>query len=148
MVPLPTIGSTGAMSTLLAAVVRIVVMGAALGGYFAALPYLFSDDGDGANIGAGLIAFAGLMLVSFGWGFLDGRARGISPTVVVWAIVAAGVAVGWLVGLAVAEAGESMSVTDMIRTDLFSVFFTGGLILVPAAVGAAVGGSLRPSQVS
>ena len=72
-------------------------------------------------------------------------ARGTSPTIIVWAIVTAVLAVGWLVTFAVIEADTSMSVVDRIGTDMFSTFLTGGLILVPAAVGAAIGGALRPA---
>ena len=76
------------MDTAIASLVRILAMGAALAAYYAALPFLFPDDGGGANIGAGLIAFGALVLISFGWAFVDGHARGISPTLIVWAIVA------------------------------------------------------------
>jgi hypothetical protein len=139
-------GSTGGMSTLLAALVRIVVMSAALAAYYAALPYLFPDDGGGANIGAGLIAFGALVLISFGWAFVDGTAWGITPAIIIWTIVAAVVSVGWLVARAVVEADASTSATEIVTHDLGTLPFTLGLVLVPAAVGAAVGHGLRPSQ--
>lgn len=134
------------MRILLAALVRVVVMGAALAVYYAALPTLFPDDGGGANIGAGLIAFGALVLISFGWATFDGRARSFPAAAVIWAIVAAVVSVGWLVALAVDGADSSMSVTEFIRNDLGSLPFTAGLILAPAVVGAAIGHALRPSQ--
>lgn len=139
-------GCTGAMSTLIAALVRTVAMAAALAVYYAALPYLFPDDGGGANIGAGLIAFGALVLISFGWAFVDGTVRGISPTIIIWTIVAAAVSVGWLVARAVAEADASTSAMEIVTHDLGMLPFTLGLVLVPAAVGAAVGHGLRPSQ--
>lgn len=134
------------MSTLIAALVRIVVMAAALAVYYAALPYLFPDDGGGANIGAGLIAFGALVLISFGWAFVDGTARGISPTIIIWTVVAAVVSVGWLVVRAVVEADASMSAAEIISHDLGTIPFTLGLVLAPAAVGSVIGGALRPSQ--
>ncbi|HXH77803.1 hypothetical protein [Nocardioides sp.] len=134
------------MHTVNAAMVRIAVLGAALAGYYAALPFLFPDDGGGANIGAGLIAFAGLALMSFGWALQDGRARGNSSTVTVWSIVAVVMGIGWFVALAVAEADASMSVADRIETYAFIMFFTVGLVFGPAAAGVGVGSALRPSS--
>ena len=125
--------------------IRVVTIGAGLAGYYAALPWLFPDDGGGANIGAGLIAFAGLALVSFAWAALDARRRGSAATVVSWAAVAAVVAVGWLVVLAVVESDASISVVERVRADLALIALTGSLVLAPAALGAAVGGVLRPS---
>ena len=137
---------TGGMDILIAALVRIVAMGAALGAYHAALPYLFPDDEGGANIGAGLIAFGALVLISFGWAFVDGSARGISPTIITWAIVAAVLSVGWLVVRAVVEADASMGAAEIITHDLGTLPFILGLVLAPAAVGSVIGGALRPSQ--
>jgi hypothetical protein len=134
------------MSTLLAALVRIVAMTAALAVYYAALPFLVPEDDGGANIGAGLIAFGALVLVSFGWAFVDGTARSISAAIIIWTIVAAVVSVGWLVARAVVEADASTSATEIITHDLGTLPFTLGLVLLPAAVGAAVGHGLRPSQ--
>ena len=138
--------STGAMDTAIAALVRVVAIGAALAAYYAALPRLFPDDGGGANIGAGLIAFGALVLISFGWAFVDGAARGISASIIVWAVVAAVVSVGWLVALAVAQADASMGASELMVNDLGSLPFTLGLVLAPASVGAVIGGALRPSQ--
>ena len=133
------------MRILLAALVRVALMGVALAVYYAALPTLFPDDGGGANIGAGLIAFGALVLISFGWAFVDGAARGISPSIIIWAVVAAVVSVGWLVGRAVAEADASMSATEIVTHDLGSLPFTAGLVLVPAVIGAAIGAALHPA---
>jgi len=139
--------STGVMSIVVAVMVRVVAMGAALAGYYAAIPYLFPDDDGGANIGAGLIAFGALVLISFGWAFVDGAARGSSPTIIIWAIVAAVVSVGWLAARAVAEADASTGATEIIMHDLGTLPFTLGLVLVPAAVGAAIGAALRPARL-
>lgn len=139
--------STEGMSIVVAVLVRVVAMGAALAGYYAAIPYLFPDDGGGANIGAGLIAFGAMVLISFGWAFVDGTARGISPTIATWAIVAAIVSSGWLVARAVSEADASTSATEIITHDLGTLPFTLGLVLVPAAVGAAIGTAFRPARL-
>ena len=134
------------MRILLAALVRVALMGVALAVYYAALPTLFPDDGGGANIGAGLIAFGALVLISFGWSTFDGRVHAFAPAAAIWAIVAAVVSIGWLVALAVAEADASMSVAEFIRNDLGTLPFTAGLVLAPALVGALIGHALRPSQ--
>ena len=124
----------------IAVVVRLVVLGATLGAYYASVPYLFPDSAD-ANIGAGLIAFGAVVLVSFGWAFADGRRRGAAPTAVTWAIVAAVLGALWILGLAVLEADDSMSVAERLRVDASLAVFTAGLVLVPAGLGAALGGS-------
>lgn len=123
---------------MLAAVVRLVLLGAAMAAYYAATPFLFPDAAD-ANIGAGLIAFGVVVLVSFGWAFADGRRRGTAPTVVVWAVVAIGFGALWLLGIATIATDASMTLGERLRLDAFFVVFTAGLVFVPAAVGAALG---------
>ena len=131
----------------IAIAVRLVVMGTALGAYYAAIPHLFPDGGSGANIGAGLIAFGVVVLVSFGWGFVDGRQRGASPTVVTWAVVASAFGLAWLLGLALVEADDSMSLAERLMLDSPIAVFTAGLVLVPAGLGAALGGTAhRPES--
>ena len=122
-------------------VVRLVVMGAALTGYYAANPILFPDDGGGANIGAGLIGFGLVVLVSFAWANVDGRRRGAGPTAATWAIVAMAFGLLWLLGLATIEADDSMSLAERVRFDAFLAVWTAGLVFLPAGVGAAVGGT-------
>lgn len=124
----------------IAIVVRLVVLGAALGAYYASIPYLFPDAGD-ANIGAGLIAFGAVVLVSFGWAVIDGRGRGAASAMVTWAVVAAAFGLLWLLALAVLESDDSMSVAEHLRLDASLAVFTAGLVLVPAGLGAALGGS-------
>lgn len=135
------------MRILFAVLIRVAAIGVAIAGYYAAIPHLFRDDGGGANIGAGLIAFGALVLISFGWAFVDGRVRGTSPTLIVWTIVAAALSVGWLVARAVAESDAGTSAMEIVTHDLGTVPFTIGLVLAPAAVGVLVGSALRPSQV-
>jgi hypothetical protein len=136
-----------AIATLVRALVRLVVMGAALAGYYAALPFLFPDDGGGANIGAGLIAFGAVVLVSLGWAYVDGRRRGAAATVATWAIVAVAFGLAWLLGLALVEADDGMSLAERLRVDAFLAVWTAGLVFLPAGVGAAMGGTAhRPAS--
>lgn len=130
----------------IAIVVRLVVLGAALAAYYASIPFLFPDSTD-ANIGAGLIAFGAVVLVSFGWAVVDGRRRGAAPTVVTWAAVAAVFGMLWLLGLAVLEADDGMSLAERLRADASLVVFTAGLVLVPAGLGAALGAGSHRSDL-
>ncbi len=132
------------MRLLLAAIVRLVALGAGLAAY-AALPALFPGSTD-ANIGAGLLAFGGIVVVSLGWAFADARRRGASSTVATWAIVAVAFGVLWLVGLATLEADDSMTLVDRLRLDASLVVFAAGLVLLPAALGAALGGRSRSPE--
>ncbi len=125
----------------IAIVVRLVVMGAALGAYYALIPFLFPDDGGGANIGAGLIAFGAVVLVSFGWACVDGRRRGASSTAATWAVVAAAFGLLWLLGLALVEADDSLGVAERLLLDSPIAVFTAGLVFLPAGLGAALGGT-------
>jgi hypothetical protein len=129
-----------AIAILVQLAVRLAVMGAALAAYYAAVPFLFPDDGD-ANIGAGLIAFGVVVVISFGWAYVDGRRRGASPTVVTWAFVAAAFGLMWLLGLALVEADDSLGLGERLLLDFPMVVFTAGLVFLPAGVGAALGGT-------
>lgn len=124
----------------LRAAVRLVVMGAALAGYYAAMPLLFPDD-DGANIGAGLIAFGVVALVSLGWAYVDGRRRGAAATTATWAVVAVAFGTLWLLGLALVETDDGMTLAERLRFDAFLAVWTAGLVFLPAGVGAAIGGT-------
>ncbi|WP_156411689.1 hypothetical protein [Nocardioides sp. Soil805] len=125
---------------------RLAVMGAGLATYYGAVSLVTSDDGGGADIGAGLLAFSGLMLASFVWAFLDGRSNDLAATTVVWSLVAVALAAGWRVVVAVASADTSMSFAERLSADALSTLFTFGLVLVPAVLGAVVGGASRSGQ--
>ena len=125
----------------IAIVIRLLAMGAALAAYYAAIPFLFPDDGGGADIGAGLIAFGAVVVISFGWAYVDGRRRGASPTVATWAFVAAAFGLLWLLGLALVEADDSLGLGERLLLDSPMVVFTAGLVFLPAGLGAALGGT-------
>lgn len=134
-------GTMGIARTAGATVVRLVALAAGLAGYYAVLPVLFPDDGGGANIGAGLIAFALVMAASLVWGFLDGRARTLVPATVIWLVVAVAFGALWLLGLALVDADESLTLVERLRFDAFLGFHGAALVAVPAVIGAAVGGA-------
>lgn len=125
------------MSTLLAIVIRVLGVGAA--GFLAGwLTSLSTGKDEGANIGAGLLAFLAFMVASGIWGFMDGR-RGaaIGRTLLIWAIVAVVVGVVVVVGIQ-ARGGDVDGA--VLRSDLATVTpMVIGLVFVPAGVGAALG---------
>lgn len=129
------------MTHLLAVVLRLVVLGVLLTAYYAAMPYLFPGEQD-ANIGAGLLAFALVALVCGLWGIVDGRARGAATATAIWAVVAVVFGVLWLVGLALVESDDSMTVSERLQVDAFLMVFMGSLVLAPALIGVAIGRAL------
>jgi hypothetical protein len=95
-----------------------------------------------ANIGAGLLGFALLAVGTFGWALVDARRRGMGAALWCWATVSAVFAIGWLVVLSLSEDDASMSTRELLLADLPMVPFICGLLLVPAATGAAIGTSI------
>lgn len=130
------------MSLLLAVLLRVAVLGAMVTAYMQLIVPLLGEPGD-PNIGAGLIAFAMVIVVSFGWSLVDGRGDGFSPTTVRWAIVAVIFSLGWVVLLVVAESDDALTTSEAVGAFVGLVPFTVGLVLAPGLVGAAIGRSLR-----
>ena len=130
------------MSHLLAVVVRLLVLGGLLAAYYAAMPHLFPGEQD-ANIGAGLLAFALVAVVSGAWGLVDGRSQRGARATAIWAGVAVVFGLLWLVGLALVESDDSMSLFERLQVDAFLMVFMGALVLAPALAGVAVGRALR-----
>lgn len=114
------------------AVVAGIVRGVVVTILFVGTFWVFDlADGEetGANIGAGLAAFALTALVAGVWGLLDGRRRGFVPAAVGWVVAA--------VVLVVANAIRMATTTDLVDAEVLG--FVGGLVLVPGLVGAAIG---------
>ena len=130
------------MSLLLRVLVRLAVLAFVVGAYRELVVPLMSEPGD-PDIGAGLIAFGIIIIISFVWSVVDGRRSGLTSTAARWAIVAVVFSLGWVVLLAVAERDGSMSTRDALSASLGLVPFTIVLVLVPSLVGAAIGQSLR-----
>jgi len=111
------------------------------------LPWLLArlapTPGD-ANIGAGLAAFALLVVVSALGGFVEGSRLGLAAAVALWTVPAVLVAVATAYRLA--SEGHtfdtSLFLTELPGTGLFLAVLT----LVPATVGAAVAWGLRGTQ--
>ena len=120
-----------------AVLVRLAVLGIALTAYTLLVVPRMGDGGDAA-IGAGLLAFAALMVVGFVGALFDSMREGLATGLAWWLVIAAGLAVGWWVALAVPR-DDSMSFTELLVADAPLIPFTFGLIAGPAVVGALVG---------
>ena len=122
------------MNHLAAAIVRVAVLGLALAGYLL-LP-IASEDA----LGAGLLAFAGIVVVSALWAAVDGYRHAARTALLWWAAVAVVLAIGWWIVFAATNRDSSISFTELLAGDAGMVPFVIGLVLVPAAGGAALGG--------
>ncbi|MGI8645470.1 MAG: hypothetical protein ACR2JD_04010 [Nocardioides sp.] len=119
------------MSVVSAVLVRAIVLGAGIGAYTWLAPRLMPDD-DG--LGAGLLAFALIIVLTAIWGLVDGRRRDFNRVAMIWLVT-----VGWSLGLAVNGADSSMTTLELLRADLVLLPFTFGLVAAPALVGGAIG---------
>jgi hypothetical protein len=115
---------------------RFVLRTVVLAALNAALIFAWlSSDAAEDPLGLGLLVFAIYVVLALVWGLVDGIRHGFGSSVLVWLLV--GLATGALVPLiTVLDTGE----TGALGEDLANTvpFFTL-LILVPAAVGIAVG---------
>ncbi len=102
-----------------------------------------AERGD-ANIGAGLLAFAAVIVLSGAWSLLDGYRRGFGWTLRTWALAAILPALGLWLGLAITEADASTSVTDILWADVGLVPMIYAFSLTGALVGAGLGEAVRP----
>lgn len=101
-----------------------------------------------ANIGAGLLYFGLLVVVSALWGLWDGHhSEALPPVFVRWTVVA--IATGLVFPIRIWSV-EGLDF-DVLWSDLAILTpFVAGLVLVPAAVGIAVGyvlGSPRKQSI-
>lgn len=119
--------------------IRTIVLVAAIAGYTALIPVLFPDDGGGANIGAGLIAFGLLVVACAGWGLHDGVRRPIGGVLWAWLVVGLLVGLAWPFLIAFSEGGADLDLGVVAADLLVMAPFTMGLVYGPALVGAAVG---------
>lgn len=101
------------------------------------------DDGGGANIGAGLIVFALIVVTAFIWGFVDGGRIPISVLAAVWLAVGAtlGVADPFLIAMSGGELDWSVVCSDLVTFVPFDLVLVG----VPAIIGGALGLAARSS---
>ncbi|WP_312718225.1 hypothetical protein [Mobilicoccus sp.] len=130
------------MSHVIAVVVRALVTGAIAWVVGWSLTLFDSGEVVGANIGAGLVAFAAVAVVSLVWSCLDARhGWGVGRVVLTWLVV--GLALG-LVGAFQAQGSVGPFDPHVLRSDLVGLSVFGvGLTTVPALVGAVVGRSFR-----
>lgn len=102
---------------------------------------LVADGEGGANIGAGLLGFALVLLAAASWAFLDGRRNGLGWVSKVWVVVGAVLALFVPLMVAVTDGTFDASV---VLSDLLTVApFILLLVTVPAVVAGAIGSQLR-----
>lgn len=119
----------------------LVRLAAFLGGsllYSLVMTHVFPTED--ANIGAGLIYFAALLVVSGVWGLWDGyHSTTLPPVFVRWAVVALVIGLSGPLEIWFREGRD----VDVLLSDLrFLTPFMAGLVLAPAAVGIALGYAL------
>lgn len=110
--------------------VRSAVLALVIAAYGAAVNRSESTDA----LGAGLLAFLLVVVVAFGWAFVDGLRHGFVPALVTWVLTAAlgGVAICVALALTVADEGVGSAIAD-------SAVFFAVLLVVPALVGLGLG---------
>jgi hypothetical protein len=103
------------------------------------------DDGGGANIGAGLIVFALIVLVAFLWGFVDGRRIPIGILAGVWLAVGAtlGLADPFLIAMSDGELDWSVVRSDLVTFVPFDLVLVGVPAIIGGALGLAAGSATR-----
>ena len=100
-----------------------------------AVVVLAIDNSDSTDaLGAGLLAFLVLVTVAFAWALVDGVRRGFVPSLLLWVLTSAIAGVGIPVVISLGDA-DGVSIDD-------AVFFAL-LLLVPAAIGLAIGGAVH-----
>jgi hypothetical protein len=117
-----------ALRTVVLSVVTVVLM----------VAYLSSDAAEDP-LGLGLLVFAVYVVVALVWGLVDGVRHGAGSSLVVWLLV--GLATGCL--LPVISAVDAGSADDLGDDLAGTIPFFTLLVLVPAAIGIAVGAVVR-----
>lgn len=133
------------MSILIRTTLRVAAVAALLTASYAAIAAT-AEKGD-ANIGAGLMLFALVLLVSAAWGLVDGLRHPLPGTIVSWAVVALVLAVGWILSISVMDAGDDPTMTwqELFTFNLELLPFLVALVVGPAAACAAIGHAIRGS---
>ena len=123
------------MSILVSIVIRTLTLAAAVAAYFFVAQRVWSTKGD-ANIGAGLLAFALVIVVSFVWSARDGHRHGAGRAIGMWLAVAA---VTPLVLLGLLAASEPLTREQLLADAAVLGPTIFGLVAGPGVLGAALG---------
>lgn len=120
----------------------IALRGTALVGSYLGLSWIVGllPDSGGPNIGAGLILFMAIMMLSGLGGLYDGWRVGFLRTVVIWSATSVLAAVGMI---ALFDGLFPLN-TDVFFSDLRDLgAFMAGLVVVPALLGGLITGLAR-----
>ena len=114
---------------------RGFLVGAAATGVFLVVTAFTPPEAVGADIGAGLMAFGFLIVVTLLWGVWDGARRGV-PAFLLWALAG-------LIGALVQQAGVmffgGVPVGQALLGAAFALIGMLPVVYVPAALGIGVG---------
>lgn len=123
------------MVVVLRVALRVVVLVCLYVAYMSALPVIWGTGNTDANIGAGLVAFLGLVVVSAVWGAVDGARQGWRVAVPTWLVV------GLLSGLVAQGIPMLIFPRQWEPVEWVTLgLFLAALVAVPGAVCAALGG--------
>ncbi len=129
------------MTLLRSIAVRTIALVLAVAVYAVIGTQVWDERGD-ANIGAGLIGFALVLAISFGWALADAMRLGAGYAVGAWLGVAVA-AVLVVLALVLLPGDGSMTTSERLVDTLGLAPMVAGLVAGPALVAAAVGGALR-----
>lgn len=102
---------------------------------------LARDSTGGANIGAGLLAFALIIVISGLWGFYDGRRRGFGRLALIWVPTAVLTAVGMsLLFQSSLHIDVDVFLSDLRDSGGFLIL----VVLLPAVLSGGLGALMRP----
>lgn len=121
--------------TLALALIRALVLFVVFVVFEAVIASVESTDA----LGAGLLFFLVLVVASFGWAARDGLRHGLVPAALLWLVTGVLSGLGLSVAFVVRVSDGQGVATDMVDTGRFF----GLMVLMPALVGAVLGGIVR-----
>lgn len=125
------------MGFLVRLAIRVLVLIAGWTVYNVLVNWIWTEDQQDANIGAGLLAFGLVLVVAVVGGFIDGRRFSLGGTVMTW--VLAGALLGVFVALFTALEGGGVD-WSAFRSDVAGmVSFFAFLVAIPSMIGGIFG---------
>lgn len=125
------------MGYLLRLAIRVLVLIVGWTVYNVLVNWIWTEDQQDANIGAGLLAFGLVLVVAVLGGFIDGRRYSLGATVGTWALAGALLGVFATLFIAFEDGQVDWSV---FRSDVVGMVpFFGFLVAIPAMIGGIFG---------
>ncbi|WP_109505498.1 hypothetical protein [Nocardioides speluncae] len=125
------------MGFLLRLAIRVLVLIAGWTVYNVLVNWIWTEDQQDANIGAGLLAFGLVLVVAVAGGFIDGRRLSLGETVMTWLL--AGAVLGVFAALFSAFQDGSID-WSVFRSDVAGMVpIFAFLVAIPAMIGGIFG---------